>query len=101
MILKWRNATFEYPHAVREESAVIFYDASYKKVNSITGITAKEWKHISIQNGSWTDSYEIPTETDHLIADLDYLEMENEQLSEENEVLRADLDYCLMILESV
>lgn len=101
MKLLWHNAIFEYPYAVRKDSSVIFYNESYEEVNSIVGITSEEWKHISIQNGSWTDSYEIPTETDHLIADLDYLEMENEQLSEENEVLRADLDYCLMILESV
>lgn len=32
-------------------------------------------------------------------ADVDFLTMENEILSEENEQQQADIDFCLMLLE--
>lgn len=32
-------------------------------------------------------------------ADVDYLTMENEILTEENEQQQADIDFCLMLLE--
>ncbi len=42
---------------------------------------------------------EIPTETDRLQADVDYLTMENNSMEETIEQQQADIDYLLMLSE--
>ncbi len=97
--MQWRNITYDYPYAVRKNSSITFYDEFFNYITDIIGISPEEWNYISIQEGEWTRVTEIPTEIDRLKADLDFLTMENESFAEENELLRADLDYCLMMLE--
>ena len=76
--LNWYEQTFHGAKAVRGDHSVTLYDDNYNIVTQIYNIYGNEWEHISIQNGDWSDPEEIPTEMDRL---------------------RADLDYCMMLLE--
>ena len=76
--LHWYEQTFTGDIAVRKDDSVALYDSNYNIVTEIFNIHGNEWQHISIQNGEWSDPSVIPSETDKL---------------------RADLDYCMMLLE--
>lgn len=120
IIIKWNEELFEYPYAIRDSSSINFYDDNFQLVNQIIHISPYEWSHISVQNGDWSSNESIPTEYDHLQADIDFLQMENDALTidseqmhadidflqmlndgltMDNEQLRADMDYCLMLLD--
>lgn len=49
----------------------------------------EEWQMSSEQHEVWLTQQ----------ADVDFLTMENEILTEENEQQQADIDFCLMLLE--
>lgn len=98
--VQWNEVSFEFPYAIRHESSIDFYDEDLNLVNQIINISSREWEQIVIQNGEWSPENLIPTEFDHLRADIDYLQMENDALTIENNQLRADIDYCLMLLEN-
>lgn len=97
--LHWHNNEFTADIAVKGANYVALYDNSYNETQRITNIHGKEWEHISIEGGDWTDPSEIPSKEEILRADVDYLTMENEYLEEQAEQYRADIDYCLMLLE--
>ena len=96
--LKWYDTIFIAEKAVKTEDTIIFYDAEGHEINRIVNISPREWSYIEL-DGDWTDPEDIPTDKERLQADLDYLTMENEYLVEQNEQARADIDYCLMLLE--
>ena len=102
----WNGITYEADKAVHGIDYIIFYDDENNEVSRIFNIDKSEWQNIQILEGSWTNPIDIPTDVDHLQADIDFLMMENEFLEEDNvelqaqiEIDRADIDYCLMLLE--
>ena len=97
--VQWCNKVFEYDYAVAHETSIDFYNAELELVNQIINITPDEWSHISIKSGEWSPENLIPTDIDYIYADIDFLQMENDALTIENEQLRADVDYCLMLLD--
>ena len=100
MILHWNDETFECEYAVKKIDSVYLYDSAFKLIRTIFNIPSSKWDQFTIENGNWTQGNLIPTETEMLKADVDFLLMENETLSEENAQLRADVDYLLMLQEA-
>ena len=96
--LHWYNQTFTAEYAVRGFDYVALYDEDYNETNRIVNIIGREWQHISL-DGEWTEPSEIPTDSDRMQADIDYLTMENESMEESLGQAQADIDYLLMILE--
>lgn len=106
MIVHWYEESFECEKAVRKDAEVLLYDAENNLQNRIFNIRFNEWDHIWLEDGDWSAESDIPTEDEKLRAEIDFLTMMNESLEEENteiksqlEIDRADLDYCLMLLE--
>ena len=99
MILHWYDETFEGDIAVKGYDYVALYDVDYNQTQRIFNIFGPEWDHISIEDGEWSDPSIIPTSEDYLRADIDFLTMENEDLSEQAEQARADIDYLLMLTD--
>lgn len=98
--LRWYNETFTGDSGLRLESSVILYNSSFDEIVRIEGIYGDEWLNLSFSGDDWTDNpNDIPSKYEILEADFDYLEMMNESLEQDNEQLRADMDYCLMLLE--
>ena len=95
----WSKNTFDCEYAVQKLSSILMYDSNFNLTNEIDNIYGKEWQLISIEGGTWTDPSEIPTETDRLQASIDYLDMQSESLEASDEANRADIDYCLMMLD--
>lgn len=91
MVLHWHDFTAECDYAVKTDSEVFLYDDNFDEILHIKNITDTEWNYISIQNGEWSESYDIPSVKERLEADIDYLEMMNDSMA-------ADLDYCLMMI---
>ena len=98
--LQWNTELIEADKAVKTINSVILYDENNYETFRINNIYGSSWDYISLKNGEWTSPAEIPTDSDRMRAELDFLQMENEALTMENEQLRADIDYCLMLLES-
>ena len=99
MILHWYDNAYTGDIAVRGYDYVTLYDEDYNETQRIINIYGQEWEHISIEGGEWSSPEVIPTMEDHLKADIDFLTMENESLTEQAEQARADIDYLLMITE--
>lgn len=78
MKLIWHDTEIECSIAVKNEDEILLYDLNRTLIKRIFNIQPAEWKFISLQNGEWTSVNEIPSEID---------------------LLRADLDYCMMLLE--
>ena len=95
----WYTYRFECAFGVVVNDSIILYDENYIETNRIVNLTYRDWPHISIEGGTWTDPSEIPTETDRLQANIDYLDMQAESLQASDEANRADIDYCLMMLD--
>ena len=95
--LYWYDNEFTCDVAVRGEDYVVLYDNDYNETNRIINIIGQEWNHINIEGGEWSDPSIIPTVEDYLRADIDFLTMENEDLTEQAEQARADIDYLLML----
>ena len=93
------DMSFTVSYAVKSIDNIILYDENYLETQHIYNITYRDWPHISIEGGTWTDPSEIPTETDRLQANIDYLDMQAESLEASDEANRADIDYCLMMLD--
>lgn len=96
--LQWHNETFTAEYAVRGFDYVALYDEDYNETKRIINIKGREWQNISLE-GEWMPEDEIPTETDRLQADVDYLTMENNSMEETIEQQQADIDYLLMLSE--
>ena len=97
--LHWHDTDYTGTIAVRGCDYVALYDEDYNELQRIINIYGREWEHISIEGGGWSNPEVIPTMEDHLKADIDFLTMENESLTAESEQARADIDYLLMIKE--
>jgi hypothetical protein len=97
--IHWSENIFNCEYAVQKLSSILMYDSDFNLTNEIDNIYGKEWQIISIEGGTWTDPSEIPTETDRLQASIDYLDMQAESLEASDEANRADIDYCLMMLD--
>ena len=97
--VKWYEMTFDGAYAVNNGDSIVVYDADYNETQRITNLTYRDAPFISIEGGEWTPQSEIPTETDRLRADIDYLDMQAESLQASDEANRADIDYCLMMLD--
>lgn len=91
MILHWYDEETECYKAVRNESEVFLYNEEFKLIKHIFNIGENEWSHIILQNGEWSDPSEIPSTEEKLYSEIDFLTMENESL-------RADVDYLLMMI---
>lgn len=92
--------------ASKTDSDFYVFDEYGKITDHLSNISPNEWNYIHLEEGIWSEPGDIPSETDVLRADVDFLTMENEFLETENaelkeqaEVDRADIDYCLMLLE--
>lgn len=99
MILLWCDEPYECEYAIKEATSVRLYDSSFKMVLAVDNISPKEWNNFVFQSGDWSESTAVPSESEKLQSDVDFLTMVNESLESDNEILRADLDYCLMLLE--
>lgn len=91
MILHWHDYEKECEYAVKTDTEAFLYDENFDEIMHITNITDSEWNYISLQNGEWSEPYDIPSVKERLESDIDYLEMMNESME-------ADIDYCLMML---
>ena len=98
MIINWYGVRLKCSFAVNLGNSIILYDENYIEIQHIYNITYRDWPHISIEGGSWTDPSEIPTDIDRLQSDIDYLDMQTADLEKQDETNRADIDYCLMML---
>lgn len=98
--IKWYGVEINGAYAVNLQTDIIIYDDYFNKIQEIVNLTYRDWPHISIEGGTWTDPSEIPTETDRLQASIDYLDMQTESFEKSDEINRADIDYCLMMLDN-
>lgn len=99
IILHWYDEQFAANFAVNNVENIILYDENYIETRRIVNLSYHDWPHISIEGGTWTNPSEIPTEMDRLQANIDYLDMQAESLEASDEANRADIDYCLMMLD--
>lgn len=106
VIINYDHMIYKGDKACKSDSDFRVFDEYGKMIDHVSNISKSEWNWISLDQGEWSDPIDIPTESDVLRADVDFLTMENEFLETENaelraqsEVDRADIDYCLMLLE--
>ena len=76
----WYEMTFDGAYAVNNGDSIVVYDADYNEIQRITNLTYRDAPFISIEGGEWTAQSEIPTETDRMKADIEYLQMCNDYL---------------------
>ncbi len=98
MILKYSGTNFDCAYAIKANHAVYCCDENYRKIHVFSFIHGAEWDAFTLEGGDWTDISDIPEYTDKLQADIDYLDMQTADLEKQDETNRADIDYCLMML---
>ena len=76
----WYELTFDGAYAVNNGDSIVVYDADYNEIQRIQNLTYRDDDFISIEGGEWTQASEIPTETDRMKADIEYLQMCNDYL---------------------
>lgn len=99
MILQYNGNIFECYFASKADAAIKLYDSNYKCIYTFNFIYGSEWDAFTLEGGEWTDITDIPDYTDKLKSDIDYLDMQTESLEASDEANRADIDYCLMMLD--
>ena len=99
MILQYNGNIFECYFASKADAAIKLYDSNYKCIYTFNFIYGSEWDAFTLEGGEWTDITDIPDYTDKLKSDIDYLDMQAESLEASDEANRADIDYCLMMLD--
>ena len=77
MIVHYDLTAYPCEKACKTDHEVILYDENDVEIFRISNISDCEWNFITIEDGEWTTE---PTEM---------------------EIMRADLDYCLMLLEGL
>ena len=97
--LHWYDNTYTAQYAVKGTDYVALYDEAFAETQRIINIHGKEWEHISLEGGEWSEPSDIPSQEEILRADVDFLTMENESLEGTVEQQQADIDYCLMLLD--
>ena len=80
MIVHWNDETIICDKAVKNPTSIEIYDAHDNLIQTIEPISVKEWDKISLEGGTWTEKFDILTD---------------------NDKLRADIDYCMMLLEDL
>ena len=80
MILHWNDESIPCSKVVRYPESIEVYDENDILIQRIDSISIVEWDHITLEYGDWSDPADIPSET---------------------EKIKADLDYCLMLLEDL
>ena len=78
--VKWYELSFDGAYAVKNGDSIVVYDADYNEIQRISNLTYRDAPFISIEGGEWTAASEIPTETDRMKADIEYLQMCNDYL---------------------
>ena len=71
----WYELSFDGAYAVNNGDHIVIYDADYNETQRITNLTYRDAPHVSIEGGEWTNAEEIPTASDHMRADIEYLQM--------------------------
>jgi hypothetical protein len=99
MILKYNGTDFECEYASKANDTIKLYNSDYKCIQSFSFIYGSEWDAFTLEGGDWTDITDIPDYADKLKSDIDYLDMQAESLEASDEANRADIDYCLMMLD--
>lgn len=99
MLLKYSGTDFECEYASKANDTIKLYDSDYKCIQLFSFIYGSEWDAFTLEGGDWTDITDIPDYTDKLKSDIDYLDMQAESLEASDEANRADIDYCLMMLD--
>ncbi len=99
MFLKYSEIAFECEYASKFNNTIKLFDSDYKCIQSFSFIYGSEWDAFTLEGGDWTDITDIPDYTDKLKSDIDYLDMQAESLEASDETNRADIDYCLMMLD--
>lgn len=72
--LRWYENEYVAEKAVKTENSVILYSDGHEIIR-IRDIYGAEWSNIELLEGEWTPESEIPTAIDILRADVDYLLM--------------------------
>ena len=85
VIVMYSGSVYQCEKAVKGDHDVYLYDENNELTAHISNIWNEEWDAFQIYGGSWINVEDEPGETEIL---------QNEIAS-----LRADLDYCLMLLE--
>lgn len=75
VIVRYDNIIFHGDIAAKSDTEVVIYDENWNELHKISNISAEEWNFISIEGGEWQPMPEIPTETEKLRADVDYILM--------------------------
>ena len=76
----WYELSFDGAYAVNNDDSIVIYDSDFNETQRITNLTYRDAPFISIEGGEWTPASEIPTETDRMKADIEYLQMCNDYL---------------------
>lgn len=98
-VLHWYDEKIEAPYIVNGGDKIIFYDENYNKISVIDSISYRDLPHIFISDGEFMHDSDIPSTRLVLQASIDYLDMQTESLEVSDEANRADIDYCLMMLD--
>lgn len=85
MIFHYAETTVECAKAGKSDHDVVLYDENGNIIWTVSNIYGSEWDYISIEDGEWEEIVPEPSDVDILQNEVN--------------VLRADLDYCLMLLE--
>lgn len=75
VILRYDNTVIQGIFAARSETEAVVYGENEKEIFRISNISKDEWNFIILEGGEWQPIPEIPTETDKLRADVDYILM--------------------------
>lgn len=75
MKLHYFNELIDCTKAAKSETEAFLFDENNSLIFEIHHIAPKDWLHIILEDGEWTDISEIPTELDKLRADVDYILM--------------------------
>lgn len=104
--INYDDMIYEGDKACKTDHDFRVFDIYGHETDHVSNIYGAEWGFIRLEDGEWSEPYEIASESEVTRADIDFLTMENEYLEAENQELReaveadrADIDYCLMLLE--
>ena len=73
--LHYGQSVYEAEKAAKTDTEVILYNENNHEILHFSNVIGDEWDYISLEGGGWFSPSDIPTETDKLRADIDYLMM--------------------------
>lgn len=80
MTLDWYGNTFECDYAAKDGSTIRMYDSTYKQTGEIIHLSERDWEHITLTGGDWSEPADIPTREEVMQSEIDYLMMITEDL---------------------